>query len=128
MRKIFLLCVGVALFTSMSTTAVHAATACFDWSCNESSGLCTIDASCSSASPYIWKYQFDFGDGTATGLTGNKVQYHQYGSSVYEATVTLRILYFGDPGENAVACTINTRLFPVGPQPPPSVFQGRCSQ
>jgi hypothetical protein len=127
MRKMFVL-LGSVLLACISATAANAATACFDWSCNESTGFCTIDASCSSASPYIWKYDFDFGDGTWTGLTGNKVQTHQYGSSVYEAVVTLRILYWSSPGQNTVACTIHTRLPVVGPQPPPSYFQGRCTQ
>lgn len=126
MRKMFL--VGVALFTGLSATTAYAATACFDWICDGGTGLCTIDAGCSSASPYIWKYDFNFGDGTSTGLTGVSVQNHQYGSGVYEATVTLKIFYFSDPGESSVACTINTRMPPVGPQPPLSYFQGRCSQ
>jgi hypothetical protein len=127
MRKVVVL-LGAVLFACVSATAAHAATACFDWSCNSGSGFCTIDASCSSASPYIWKYDFDFGDGTGTGLTGNKVQTHQYGSSVYDAVVTLRILYWSNPGENTVECRINTRMPVVGPQPPEDYFQGRCSQ
>lgn len=124
MKRMFLL--AIALLAAYAVPA-HSATACFDWSCT-TDGFCTINAGCSSASPYIWKYDFDFGDGTWTGLTGNSVQTHQYGGSVYESYVTLRILYWSDPGVNTVTCRINTRMPPVGPQPPPSYFQGRCTQ
>lgn len=126
MKRIVLALAVVALVCA-SPRAAHAATACFDWQCT-TAGFCTINAGCSSASPFIWKWDFNFGDGVDTGLTGNSVQTHQYGSSVYDSVVTLRILYWSDPGQNTVSCRINTRLPPVGPQPPPSYFQGRCTQ
>jgi hypothetical protein len=118
----------ITLFAACAVPA-YSATACFDWSCN-TTGLCTIDAGCSSASPFIWKYDFAFGDGTSTGLTGVSVQSHQYGSSIYEAYVTLRIMYWSDPGVNTITCSINTRMPVVGPLPQPgsSYFYGRCTQ
>lgn len=106
--------------------AAQAATACFDWDCTAGGGYCTFNASCSSATPYVWKYNFSsWGDGTAgTGLTGNPTQVHNYGSTgpAYP-TVTMTIYFFDAPYSKTVSCDIVTRNV-VGP---PLPLYGRCS-
>lgn len=116
---------AVIFLASTSVTSAHAAVACFDWDCSIGDGLCYFNASCSSASPYIWKYNFAFGDGTGTGETGTTTHYHQYASGTWQASVTLSIYYFSSPWKNTVTCWIPIRPIPVGPQPPPG---GRCTQ
>lgn len=104
------------------TTAL-AATACFDYSCI--SGTCDFDASCSSASPFIWRYVFDYGDGAGL-TTSDPTQTHTY--SVPDAffntrNVTVTILYFDGPGETAVNCDVPV-IHTVGPQ---DFITGRCT-
>lgn len=97
------------------------ATACFDWSCNEDTRSCTFDASCSTANPYVWKWQFYWGDGTNTYLEGSPYFTHQY--SVNYATVTLKVHSFQTPSLQEVSCEINIRNI-VGP---PFPTWGRCT-
>lgn len=104
-----------------SAAPAAAATSCFDWSCVL--GGCDFDASCSSASPFIWRYSFDYGDGSGSGLTSNPVQQHDYANNQGQETVTLYILYWSEPGETAAQCTIDIG-YTVGPIEP---LTGRCS-
>ncbi len=125
--KNFVLLSAAALSCLLVTSHASATgTACYDWSCDVSTGTCTINAACSVASPYIWKYSYDFGDGSSTGLTGSSSAVHTYAEGVYEAPVKLTIYYFSEPSSSSVTCNVHTRLLPVGPQPPPSYFYGRC--
>jgi hypothetical protein len=94
---------------------------CFDWACNGAGG-CTFDASCSTASPYVWKYDFNFGDGADTGLTGGPSWSHIYSGGT-GSNVTLTIYFFSGSGSASVVCPIWHHLFPSPPQPP---FNGRC--
>lgn len=119
MRKLALsLAVGCCL---IAAAPVLAATSCFDWSCVL--GGCDFDASCSSASPFIWRYSFDYGDGTGSGLTSNPVQEHGYSENQGQKTVTLWVLYWSEPGETEASCTIDIG-YTVGPIEP---LTGRCS-
>ena len=121
MKKKFLMGAVFAAFLGIASAPAAHAGACFDWSCDGSgSRACTFDASCSTLSPYVWKYNFDFGDGTGTGLTGTAVWNHTY-SSGYSSTVSLTVTSFS--GSSTVNCTVWTHVLPVGPQPPMS---GRC--
>jgi hypothetical protein len=125
-----LLMVFVAGFLAVlgGAQAAQAATACFDWDCTAGGGYCTFDASCSSATPYIWKYEFsDWGDGSAgTGLclSGSPNHTHDYGSTgpAYP-TVTLKIYFFDEPSVKTVSCDIVTRNVVS----PPLAMSGRCS-
>jgi hypothetical protein len=115
----------LAVFTAVAVFASVPAQAgpCFDWSCSGTdTRACSFNASCSTASPYVWKYDFAFGDGSDTGLTGNANQNHSYASG-YDANVTLTIYFFSGSGYASVTCDIPYHVLPFGPQPP---FSGRC--
>lgn len=125
MKKGLLILGLIAIMSVLgSAQAAQAATACFDWDCTAGGGACTFDASCSSATPYVWKYNFTWGDGTGTGLTGTPTQSHNYGSTgpAYP-TVTLTIYFFDDPSSKTVSCDIVTRNVVSPPLP----LYGRCS-
>lgn len=126
MKKIALLAAGSLSCLLVTSHAAASGTACYDWSCDSGTGQCTINAICSTASPYIWKYDIDFGDGNSTGLTGTATWNHSYASNVYDARVKVTIYYFSEPSSSSITCDINTRLLPVGPQLPPSAFYGHC--
>lgn len=112
LEGLFAVVLLVALL-ALASPAEAAGNACFTWDCDEN--ICAFDASCSSADPYIWKYEMDFGDGTSTGLTGNSSFNHTYTDSErYEATVTLKIHFFSTPESDSATCTISTQFFPVG--------------
>lgn len=96
------------------------AEACFDWSCNEDTHVCTFNAGCSSASHFV-SYLFKFGDGT-TSSSGTPT--HTYSQS--SANVTLEVNsdpLYGDLIQQTVTCYI-TAWNPVGPPFPTS---GRCT-
>lgn len=118
MKKLVLL---VAICVCLVAPPALGATACYDWSCIM--GGCDFDASCSSASPFIWRYSFDYGDGSSSGLTSNPVQYHGYSESQGQKTVELVILYWSEPGETSASCAIDIG-YTAGPQFP---IEGRCS-
>lgn len=125
-KSLLILSILVFAMTFGGAQAASAATACFDWDCTAGGGACTFDASCSSATPYIWKYEFsDWGDGSAgTGLSGNATHNHNYGSTgpAYPV-VTLKIYFFDDPSVKQVSCDIVTRNVVSPPLP----LSGRCS-
>ena len=100
------------------------ATSCFDFDCTTgAAGYCTFNGGCSTGTPFVWKYNWDFGDGTSTGLTGQSTQNHTY--SICHPGVTLTV-YTWDGDIESVQCIINNRLPNCpGPLPPTS---GRCSQ
>jgi hypothetical protein len=94
--------------------------ACFDFVCDTDTEVCSFDALCSSADPWIWKYQWDFGDGEQTGLTGDSDPVHAYEPICYPA-VTLTVHTF--EGFDTVSCPIHTGANCPGPTSPTS---GRC--
>lgn len=123
-KSLMILGVLATLTVLGSAQAAQAATACFDWDCTAGAGYCTFDASCSSATPYVWKYNFNWGDGTSTGLTGSATQTHDYtGTGPAYPTVTLTIYFFDAPSSKTVSCDIVARNV-VGP---PLPLYGRCS-
>lgn len=122
MKKIGLMLVVFAAILCFNSAPAQAGP-CFDWTCDGSgTRQCSFDASCSTASPYVWKYDFNFGDGSDTGLTGNATASHTFASG-YSSTVTLTTYFFSGSGSASVSCTVWTHVLPVGPQPPMS---GRC--
>ena len=122
MKKMFLMAAAFVAMLGMASAPAQAGP-CFDWSCDGSgTRACTFDASCSTASPYVYKYNFDFGDGATTGLSGSPFHNHTYASG-YDSNVTLTILFFSGSGSASVTCTVWTHVLPVGPQP---VMSGRC--
>lgn len=123
MKKILaLLCFCAAL--AVVAPAAHAAgTACYNWSC-DFAGTCSINASCSTASPYVWKYEILWGDGATTGLTGTVSHSHTYAAGTYDAFPVVRIHFFSAPYQDDASCVYWPYRYPLGPQPP-SI--GSCS-
>lgn len=113
----------IALLALGSTASYAGGTACFTWSCNQSTGACTFNASCSSASPYVLFYVIDYGDGSSAGPSGSPTSFSHTYSSGYDALVTLTISFFSDPSSDGATCYIHHHALPVGPQAPD---QGTC--
>jgi hypothetical protein len=124
MKKILILGALAALALLVSAPAHASGHACFTWSCDQSTGACSVDASCSSASPYVLYYTFNWGDGAVTGPTSTATQGHTFASGVYDSQITLTISFFSDPGYSSVTCWVWPHIYPVGPQTPSS---GTCS-
>lgn len=119
-RWILVLAVGFAALLAPAVAHAGSATACFDWNCV--AGTCTFDGSCSSATPYIWKYNWTFGDGTGTGLTSQSDPTHVY--TACWPTVQLLVANFeGD--YDTVSCEISTE-YGGCPGPPHGATSGRC--
>ena len=108
MKKVMIAASMLLLSIAFAGNAA-ADTACFDWACNETTRVCTFDFGCSSADPFIWKYSFNYGDGTSTGLTGATVYTHQYGNGVFYPTVNLTIYPWSNNGSTQVSCQIVVR-------------------
>lgn len=114
----------LALALAVAAPAAHAGgTACYTWSCDKSTGVCTVNASCSTASPYVYKYEVEWGDGTSTGQSGSAVNTHTYGPTQYDALVTVRITFFSGTGTDTATCYIWPRVFPLFFSP----SSGSCS-
>lgn len=68
--------------------------ACFDWTCDPSTLTCDFDAGCTTwTSGQLWRYSWDFGDGSGTVLTGNDEIQHDYSSGCWKL-VKLTVLPF----------------------------------
>ncbi len=117
--------VFLALLVVAAVPALSANDPCFDISCN--SGSCTFDPSCSTATPFIWKVKWDFGDGTGTALTGPSSQTHTYSIQNCFADVTLTVYPWSNEIESITCQVIHTTcLFgPAGEHRQPTV--GRCT-
>src|ERR1700681_4361955 len=102
MRTLGLVGLVFAAILVFASSPAHAG-ACYDWSCNSNTRACSFDASCSTASPYLWKSDFAFVDASATGLTGNAMQNHPYASG-FDAEVNLTIYFFSGTGSASVTC------------------------
>jgi hypothetical protein len=92
---------GFLFLIFLSVNAHAANVACFDWSCNSTTGVCSFNSGCSQiASPgYLWRYSWDFGDGN-TALTGSSTTSNTYatGSGCYYPKVKLTVIPFNtDP-------------------------------
>ena len=116
-----ILLAAVALF-ALSTLS-EASMACFDWDCNSFTRVCTFDGSCSTTSSWVWKYRWDFGDGSEWVL-GGAYQTHEYPAppNCPAITVELTIIPWADDWAS-VSCPIIVKTC-VGPALP---TEGRCS-
>lgn len=121
-NRIYLFGIILTFASLVGAAPVDAATACIDWDCDSGTLTCTFDAGCSSA-PFLWKYYWDFGDGTNSGLTGSSTIQHTYPLSLPYVTVTFSVLYFDDPGSTSVECDIVV----YNAIAPPLPTDGRCS-
>lgn len=121
MKKMVVLVCVLAL-TGLAVPQVASAagaSACFTWNC--SNGSCQFNGTCSTGTPYVWKYKWDYGDGSSSGLTGNATPTHGY--SVCYPSVSLTVYDF-DGNIESVSCLIGTGD-PGCPGPPlPTV--GTC--
>lgn len=120
MKKLVLL---AAICVCLVAPTALGATACVDWSCIM--GVCDFDASCSSASPFIWKYAYDFGDGngTVTGSSTLQYTYPHFPSGPWTVPGQMTIIYWSEPTETSVSCNFQIG-YTAGPQAP---LTGRCS-
>lgn len=106
--RTILLTSGLALALGMSTDARAAATANFQgvcvWNTVHTQYVCNFDATRPTSSPsscsgsFIWKYQWDFDDGSAL-LTGNPLAPHTFLDGP-ERVVTLTVICWN--GEIAI--------------------------
>lgn len=99
---------------------------CFQYDCV--GGTCTVDPSCSSADPFIWKVVFDWGDGTSTGFVAPGVPYsHTYANQAgcSEAVIKLTVWPWSDD-IRSVSCPVLYTFCPYGGVPP-SLYAGTCS-
>ena len=121
MRVAVLALVGLAC---LCMSAQAQGTACFDWSCDSSTGVCSFNSSCSTIqSPgFLWRYSWTFGDG-GSALTGNATLNHTYSTSggCYYPWVKLTVIPF-NTNPFSVECQI-TVWECVGP---PQGTSGRC--
>jgi hypothetical protein len=114
--------VGLAF---LSVGAQAQGTACFDWSCDSSTGICSFNSGCSTiTSPgFLWRYSWTFGDGNSD-LTGSNLTSNDYsgGPGCYYPWVKLTVIPF-NTNPFSVECQI-TVWECVGP---PQGTSGRCS-
>ena len=119
--KRILMSLSMAALASFLFSAAANAEACFDWSCNETTHVCTFNAGCSSASNFV-SYLFEFGDGTSSS---SGTPSHTY-TSQSSATVTLKVnsnpLYL-DLIQQTVTCYITV----WNQVAPPLATSGRCT-
>lgn len=108
----------------MVAAPAEGATACFDWSCDESTLLCDFDTSCSTGQPYIWKFHFTWGDGTQSNYSAVTSWQHQYTSSDAYPHVRLLVVPWGE-SMTEVTCQI-TVYNQIGPPVLPT--EGRCTE
>ena len=121
------LAVLVALCASLIAVPVLAAgTACMDWECDIGTSTCTVDASCSTASPFIYRYFIDWGDGSPYYYGGQPTASHTYAydPNSYFYTITMGILFWSEPSDDILTCQLVYRQVPVGP---PFDYEGNCS-
>jgi hypothetical protein len=122
MKGILLFCACIlALMLPVAAQAHNVA--CYDWDCNETTKVCSFDASCTELHGLLWRYRWDFGDGSGFVFTGSPTIQHQYSPSFPFPNVELRVIPY-DVDWFSVTCQIlvyNT----FGPPRPTS---GTCSQ
>jgi hypothetical protein len=108
---------GCFLLMAVASRA-GATTACFDWSCNDTTHVCSFDASCSSWTGNLFGTSWDFGDGNTAFVTGLTTT-HSY-STPYP-TVQLTVVPLST-GTASVSCGIVV-WNNIGP---PRATSGRC--
>lgn len=119
MKKMFTGLVLSTLFLALPGLA-QASSACFDWDCDETTHICDFDASCSTfGGGQIWRYRWDFGDGSGLTFTGSPNISHSYSVAYPEVTLTLIMLSGTDDDETCEIVVYNA----VGPA---QGTEGRC--
>lgn len=101
MRRIFVAMAASVLFLAFAAPS-QATDACYTWDCDEATRTCTFDASCSTWTG-LWRYRWDFGDGSGLVLTGNPSIQHTF-SGNYSTVELMVIPYSTDP--DAVSCEV----------------------
>jgi hypothetical protein len=105
MKRSAIVWIGLLLAFLGFAGAAEANTACFDWECNPDTHFCTFNASCSTITQgSVWRYRWDFGDGSSIVLTSGTTTSHTYGQ-VPNPDVSLTLLMFSGP-EDEELCEI----------------------
>jgi len=79
MRHRIAVVVGLVLLMGFILTGrLEAATACYTRVCNDSTYACSFDASCSTWTGNLWRFRWDFGDGSGFYFTGSATINHTY--------------------------------------------------
>lgn len=115
---------ALALLLMLPMAAEADNVACYDWECNQSTHVCTFDSGCTELDGSLWRYVWDFGDGSGSVLTGNEVIQHQYAFPHYTPDVKLTVAPY-DVDFFSVECEIVVDWQVGPPQPDPS---GTCSE
>lgn len=122
--KTFLATAFVLLVALAASAPAQAANkACFDWDCDDTTLYCTFDASCTELDGSLWRYSWNFGDGSGNTLTGSTTIAHQYTYSYPHPDVTLTVVPY-DVDSFYVTCEIIV----YNQVSPPLATYGRCSQ
>jgi hypothetical protein len=113
MRKV-ILGVAFALALGLGAARAEATTACYSWSCNELTHVCNFNASCSSWSGSLWRFSWDFGDGSSA-LTGSAATSHTYGNTPYP-DVKLTVIPLSDnPADRTCGIVVFNNVGPALP-------------
>lgn len=91
-------------FLALPSAIAASNAACYDWECTPINApdhyLCEFDASCTELDGQLWRYRWDFGDGSFPVLTSNPVIGHEYfpccESSQYQPFVELTVIPLSD--------------------------------
>ena len=113
----------LAILGSLVLAGAAHATACFTWSCNETTRACSFNTSCSSvpSDSSLTGYKLIYGDGTSTGTSTTTSYSHTYSQN--SADVTLEVPSSGFTELQTIKCYITVRNV-VGPALPTS---GTCT-
>lgn len=103
MRKA-LLTAGLFVAILAQSNRAAATTACYSWNCNEDTKVCSFNASCSSWTGSLFRFRWDFGDGSGYSLTGSSTITHTYTSPPYPY-VQLTVIPLSS-SEASVSCQI----------------------
>ena len=100
---------ALAILGSLALAGAAHATACFTWSCNETTRACSFNTSCSSvpAGDSLTGYKLIYGDGSSTGTSTTTSYSHTYGQN--SADVTLEVPSFGFTELQTIKCYITVR-------------------
>jgi PKD domain len=113
---------GLALVVAQTGAAQATNKACFDWSCNDTTYVCSFNSACTTlTNGQLWRYRWDFGDGAGYYFTSSSTVNNTYSSSLPYPTVTLTVIPL-DTDPFSVTCEIVV-YNNIGP---PRPTYGRC--
>ncbi|HTG34602.1 MAG TPA: PKD domain-containing protein [Thermoanaerobaculia bacterium] len=104
---------ALGLFAFMGT-ARAADDACFTWDCNDSTHVCSFDASCSTIVHNLYRYYWDFGDGS-TQDTGVATITHSYSTPYPSVTLTLWFLNANPVSTSSCGIVVWNNVGPAQP-------------